>query len=195
LQLKKNWEQTPLSFRRLLAWLDEGADTGGERYLEVRRRLISYFARKQADAADELADETLNRVARRLEEEGSIPDAPARYCYIVARYVFLESLRAHRRRFEKPMDDGRRDIPAPLPDRERGMREVRLACLDRCLARLDADERDLILQYYQGEQREKIEQRRQLAARLQLTSNALAIRASRLRTHLESCVKRCSEQR
>ena len=60
----------------------------------MRRRLVWYFAHKKCLAADELADETLNRVSRRLEEEGAIVDtAPARYCYIVAKFVFLEYLR------------------------------------------------------------------------------------------------------
>jgi hypothetical protein len=41
----------------------------------------------------------LNRVARRLEEQGSITDAsPAHYCYIVAKYVLLEATRSPERR-------------------------------------------------------------------------------------------------
>jgi len=58
----------------LLKWLDGGADSGGERYLEIRRRLVSYFDRRNCTSPDELADETLNRVARRLEEKGAITD-------------------------------------------------------------------------------------------------------------------------
>ena len=66
----------------------------GLKYLEMRRRLVSYFDRKNCATPDELADETLNRVARRLEEEGAIEsETPARYCYIVARFVFMEYLR------------------------------------------------------------------------------------------------------
>src|SRR5687768_6794611 len=91
---KSDWILTQNSFRKLLIWLDEGKDSGGHSYLEIRLRLVQYFDRKNCASPDELADETLNRVARRLEEEGSIvSDAPAHYCYIIARYVFLESLR------------------------------------------------------------------------------------------------------
>ena len=68
---KKGWALTEGAFSRLLSWLDEGSDSGGEKYLETRRRLVSYFDHKNCLAPDELADETLNRVARRLEEEGS----------------------------------------------------------------------------------------------------------------------------
>src|SRR5262245_56287297 len=91
---KKDWVLSQGAFSRLLEWLDEGEDSGGQGYLETRRRLALYFDRKSCLAPDELADDTLNRVARRLEEEGTITsDAPAHYCYIVARFVFLEYLR------------------------------------------------------------------------------------------------------
>src|SRR5713226_5729186 len=45
-ELKKNWILSPEAFRRLLHWLDAGGDSGGERYLEMRRRLTAYFDRK-----------------------------------------------------------------------------------------------------------------------------------------------------
>lgn len=91
---KKRWELTPDAFHQLLRWLDEGQDSGGQRYLEIRRRLVSFFDRKNCLSPDDLVDETLNRVARRLKEEGAITSAtPAQYFYIVARFVFLEYLR------------------------------------------------------------------------------------------------------
>src|SRR6266446_5516805 len=91
---KKDWVLTPKAFRGLLAWLDDQEESDGQNYLEMRRRLVVFFDRKNCLAPDDLADETLNRVARRLEEEGKIEsDAPAKYCYIVARYVFMEHLR------------------------------------------------------------------------------------------------------
>src|SRR6185369_15388735 len=97
-QRKADWSLSESSFNRFLEWLDEGENSHGEKYLEMRERLVLYFDRKNCLAPDELADETLNRVARRLEEEGRIiSDAPAHYCYVVARLVFLESLRARQR--------------------------------------------------------------------------------------------------
>src|SRR5512138_849956 len=86
------------AFQRLLEWLDEGLNSDGRKYLEMRRRLVAYFERKNCPYPDELADETLNRVARRIEEEGTIEgDAPARYCYITARFVFMEHLRTRQK--------------------------------------------------------------------------------------------------
>jgi DNA-directed RNA polymerase specialized sigma24 family protein len=159
----------------------------------MRRRLVRYFDRKRVRSPDELADETLNRVARRLEEESGIDDTPpARYCYIVARFVLLEYARREHGR------STRADVTIaapPGPDTAAVDREMLLHCLDRCLQKLDADERALILDYYQGEQRTKIEQRRTLAARLKLTPNALSIRACRIRMKLEACVHGCSTRK
>ena len=191
--MTKSSTQTPGEFQRFLSWLDEGVDSGGERYVEMRRRLVSYFGRKRCLSPDDLADETLTRVARKLEEQGSITDSPpARYCYIVARFVFLEYVRGtdHRR---SSLDE-RRGVASPAvqsrppegPDR--GADEALLDGLDRCLQRLSAYDRALILEYYAGDEQERIARRRALAARLHLTLNALSIRACRIRDTLEGCL-------
>jgi RNA polymerase sigma factor (sigma-70 family) len=195
---KKDWALGQSAFRRLLAWLDGETDSGGEMYMEMRRRLVSYFDRKNCLAPDDLTDETLNRVARRLEEEGAITDAtPAQYCYIVAKFVFLESLR---RAESNPLSlddlpDASRAVLSPSAiseeNDEKALAEARLNCLEQCLGSLDADNRELLLEYYQGEQRVKIENRRRLAERLGITANALSIRACRIRERLESCVSKC----
>ena len=36
---KKNWTPTEPAFRKFLLWLDEGEDSKGERYLDMRKRL------------------------------------------------------------------------------------------------------------------------------------------------------------
>jgi len=73
--VKKHWILSQNAFQQFLDCLDEGADSGGEKYLEMRRRLVSYFDRRNCASPDELADETLNRVARKLEELGRITDS------------------------------------------------------------------------------------------------------------------------
>ena len=197
---KKDWALSHDAFRRLLAWLDDNVDSSGESYLETRRRLVSYFDRKNCLAPDELADETLNRVARRLEEEGSITGAaPAQYCYIVAKYVFLEYQRRADRSQVSLDEPSNSRHPASNPatlsalSEEAETRENRLDCLERCLNNLNSDNRELIVHYYHGEQRIKIDNRRALAARLGITTNALGIRACRVREKLEACVNKCTE--
>jgi DNA-directed RNA polymerase specialized sigma24 family protein len=199
---KKDWALTEGALSRFLQWIDEGADSGGEKYLEMRLRLVSYFDRKNCLSPDELADETLNRVARRLEEEGDITDtSPARYCYIVAKFVFLEYLRRAERE-ESGLDElppSRHPAlnPSVMAEMEesRMRKEAMLECLESCLRKLEPDSRELISQYYLGEQRAKIENRRTLAARLKLTVNALSIRACRIRSRLEECVGKCSKDK
>ncbi|HEY3768169.1 MAG TPA: hypothetical protein VGN44_05815 [Candidatus Angelobacter sp.] len=196
--MKKDWTQTESSFQKFLRWLDEGADSSGEKYLEMRRRLVAYFDRKNSPNADELADETLARVAQKLEEKGQITDlSPAHYCYITAKFVFLESLREAKRSqtgLEEITEAGHPDLEVassafqkPLFEDE----EHRFDCLDRCLKKLSTKDSELILEYYHGEQQEKIQHRRQLSEKLGLSANALSIRACRIRSKVEICVKEC----
>lgn len=190
-ELKKNWVATERAFQRFLQWLDDGVDSHGERYLEMHRRIESYFERRNCLAPDELADETLNRAARRLEEEGTITAAsPAHYCYIVAKLVFHEYIRKASTLSDLTPDDSAvsRRLKATAETADDRAQRL-LDCLEQCLETLPADDRELILEYYRGEQRAKIEQRRALAARLNMTTNALTIRACRLRNKLETCVK------
>src|SRR5690349_19330270 len=119
------------AFRRFLAWLDEGTDSGGATYLEMHRRLAAYFDRKNCSSPQDLADETLSRVSRRLEEEGAITGAsPARYCYIVARFVFLE----HRRHAASSTALGDAEPPCPPGAGAAEQKQaLLLSCLEQCL--------------------------------------------------------------
>ena len=83
------------------------------------------------------------------------------------------------------------DSRSPLAgsdDQDGETSQRRLDSLERCLQQLETRDRELILEYYRGEQRSKIEGRRRLAGRLGLTVNALSIRTCRLRDKLEACV-------
>ena len=182
---------TRSTFSKLLAWLDGGTDTHGERYVEMRRRLVAYFERRNRRAADELADETLNRIARTLEREGVIATPPVRYCYVMARFVLLDDVRRKRRLVLVGGSwVGRLGRRASAADEARAGREESLLWLERCLQQLKPGQRELIVEYYAGRGREKIERRRALARRLGITMNALAIRASRIRDGLLSIVDR-----
>jgi len=185
---QKDRSEEGSGFQRFLDWLNGGGSSGGEKYLELRSRLVRYFDRKNCVGPDDLADETLHRVARRLREEGEILDvAPAQYCYIVAKYVFLEYLRDSERRAVSL--EALPEIGAPAFSSDSTEDSPRLHWLERCLEELPAAERDLIFEYYRGEQRAKIENRQELAARLGVTTNALSIRACRIRQRLENCVR------
>lgn len=179
-------------FANLMKWLGDEPLSDGTNFLAQRRRLIIYFDRKNTDFPEDLADETLMRVARRLSEEGRIDGDPARFCYITARFVFHEWLRRASR-----VVDGEPELfdRAAVDTREDAeIRERRLDCLEKCVGSLDAISRQIITEYYLGVRREKIENRRELASRLGLTANALMIRASRIRDRLEDCIRKCLDR-
>ena len=194
LRLRRELDET--AFHRLLQWLDQGSDSEGERYLEIRDRLVAYFGRRNCPAPDDLADETLNRVARRLEEQVTIDDiVPAHYCYIVARFVLLESLRQHQRE-SNALSDLRAAAPETRPLDDAALaRERTMECLERCLQARSPAERELLLEYYRTDEGAAKVQRKRLAERLGLTANSLSIRAWRLRHRLERCVRECRERR
>ncbi|HEY7291896.1 MAG TPA: hypothetical protein VH583_18800 [Vicinamibacterales bacterium] len=190
---------TELAFNRLLEWLDDGVESQGERYLEMRRRLVSYFDRRNRKSPDELADETFNRIARTLEQSGVIATRPpARYCYVVARFVLLEDVRRDHRHVSldetRATDASRtRSISLVKPDDTAVLREQRLERLDICLQGLRADQRDLVIEYYRDARRQRIERRQAMAQRLGISMNALGIRACRIRDTLKACVERRRE--
>ena len=182
---------TSLAFNRLLEWLDDGADSHGERYIEMRRRLVSYFDRRNRLAADELADETLSRIAGTLQEAGVIETTPpARYCYVVARFVLLEDFRRERReiRLHSEVAVAARAARLLEPDREQMIREERLEDLERCLQKLPVEQRELVVEYYRDAQRQGIDHRRRMAERMGISRNALGVRAFRIREALMKCV-------
>ena len=185
--MKRDWVATPGDLNMLVEWLGGGAFAaeGGEPYVAMHARLASYFARKGCRAAEELADETLTRVTRRLHEEGAITDVPpAQYCYILARFVFLEYLRSP--------DHADLGLTREVPDRATSVeddgRDRLLTCLDDCLDQLDPRDRTLILEYYSGARADRIALRRAMAAKFGLSPNALGIRACRLRERLRACL-------
>jgi len=188
---KKNRTLDADSFNRLLDWLDGGVNSEGQKYVEMRQRLVTYFNRKNCSAPDDLADETLNRVARRIQKEGFIKaETPAKYCYIVARFVFMESLREGERERSRQQELARQ-WHATSGSEASDIQEKMRTCMQRCIEQLDPAKRELILDYYAGDERQKIDNRKRLAGSLKMTTNALSIRACRIRDELETCVRQC----
>jgi DNA-directed RNA polymerase specialized sigma24 family protein len=175
----------------LLQQLGPDRDSAGTQYELLRRRLVAVFEYRRCPHPDELADETLDRVARKVLEMGSEFDGsePARFVFAVAWNVVRESFR--------------RSSTVPLPERwesrvptppEAGDEEQEHECLDRCLAQLAGPERDLILDYHQGERSSRIRRRSELAGEMGLSANALRLKIHRLTSHLRECVFQCMDR-
>jgi DNA-directed RNA polymerase specialized sigma24 family protein len=187
---KTKWGLTPGAFDKLLASLDPDRERAGEKYEQVRDGLVCFFEWRGGPSPEDHADETLNRVARKLDEGGTVDD-PLTYVYGVARMLLLE---IHKRRARERValaDLAAASRPPPPDAEEEALAQLRLDCLRRCLGELPREGRDLITAYYQGEKRAKIDNRKRLAEQLGIPLNALRLRARRLWAALEECVGGC----
>jgi DNA-directed RNA polymerase specialized sigma24 family protein len=179
---------TAAGLSRLLLRLDPDADRAALEYERLRRALVKFFDWRGGWPPDECADETLDRLARRLEDVAV--DNVWQYARGIARLVLLE----RRRHPESSLVDGDAnldDTPAARPADEADDSERLRDCFDRCLDVFPTDSRALVIDYYEGERANKIVNRRQLASTLGLSDNALRSRVQRLRDRLEQCVHEC----
>lgn len=182
---RKEWVLTGEALELLLTCLDEDLEVAGEKYEVLRRKLVKYFDWRGAHFPDECADETINRVMRKLESGESIRDIPT-YCVGIARLVFLERLKRADRLQVSIEDLGSVAVPFLQPEIN-----LQQTCFERCLNQLPIESRHLVLQYYQDERRSKINRRQALAESLGVPLNALRSRVQRIRDKLEFCVTRC----
>ena len=186
---KGNWTLTPDAFEKLLDSFSHDRNEAGEQYEMIRRKLVRFFEWRAIGCADEHADETINRVARRIYE-GQIVDNLKSYFYGVARMVFMEALK-DREHAPIAIDDALLIIRNKEWKATENEADPRLLCLDSCLESLPDENRTLIVTYYEEQKRAKIERRQQLANGLQIPLNALRIRAHRIRINLEKCISTC----
>lgn len=179
---ERNRDLSQESFDLLLRFLDSDREAAGRRYEEIRIKLVKVFTCRGCLTPEDLADETMNRVSRKVGGiiESYVGDRRL-YFYGVARNVFLESVR------KQP------HVP-PMPEpTSTEQKEAEQECLDQCMQKLTPTNRKLILEYYTSDKRQKIERRKQLAERLGIAPNALRIRAHRIRGSLTKCVFECLE--
>ena len=185
------WSLTADAFGLLLERLDDDRERAGEKYEDLRRMLLRFFEWRGASFCDERTDETLNRLARKLEE-GVVVQEPRAYAMQIARLVLLESFKGHdarRAAWEELTVEPMIDERAAATEQE--LADTNQRCLDSCLQQLPDESRKMILTYYQHAGRAQIELRAAQAAALGLRREALANRAQRLRDKLADCVMRC----
>ncbi len=173
------WVLTAAAFDKLLRSLDTNREQSGEKYLLLRRNLVRFFEGRGFSEAEETADEVCNRLARKLDAGEKIENVN-QYAYGVARMLVLELYKKQTRQ-QKALSEMKPKTEI-LPT-ETDETELQFECLNRCLSDLSAENRELILTYYQGDGRKKIETRQALAEKLCIPQNALRSRAVRLRTN------------
>lgn len=192
---KKDWVLSPDAFAKLLLQIDTDYEQAALKYLKVREKVIKTLQWEGCAPSDvdDLADETFNRVARKIDEGEAIRDFQS-YSATVARFVISEY---RKRRKTDPLEEA---TVASYNDyykesESSHIKEVRQECFDSCLSKLAVSDRELILEYYKEERDKKIKSRQEIAKRMGVEVNALRIRTHRIRKTLEPCVKGCVRQK
>lgn len=172
----------------LLSALDPDRERAAGKYAELRQSLAAFFLGRGVAVAEEQIDETLDRVSRRLCA-GKVVRHLGPFTYGVARVVLSEFRKRDRRR-RSILERAAGAAPETALQFEL---DAEIACLRRCIERLPAHARELILVYYESDGREGQMERRECARRLGISASALRLRAHRIRCALEVCVRRCLE--
>jgi DNA-directed RNA polymerase specialized sigma24 family protein len=171
------------SFDALLEWLDPNREEAALRFEVIRGGLVRMFVSKGLMDAEFYADETVDRVIKRLPEiRKTYTDQPVKYFHGVARNILREAAR----RREIPTDV----LPECLP-REGVVDSDRAACLRKCLRNLTKEKHELIHDYHVYDGHEKIDSHRDMAEELAISIGALRTRAHHVRATLEDCVRKC----
>lgn len=167
-------------FEGLLGWLDSDPDRAGELYEKIRWRLIAILASRACHIPEELADETIDRVARRVVD--------IRDSYIGDKGIYFLGVmnNVHHEYLKRP---ALRPVVEPHEDVE--AKERLHVCLDRCLDKLAPHSRQIIERYYAQDKRAKIDLRRRIAHELGISAGNLRARALRIREKLQTCIEQC----
>jgi DNA-directed RNA polymerase specialized sigma24 family protein len=173
-------------FDDLLAWLDPDRDISARKYETIRASLIRIFVAKGFNDAEDLADEVITRVTKRVPAiRDTYVGDPANYFHGVARNLIREAYR-------------RKEIATdvtPVAEIQIAQRSDEYECLMRCLKFVAHEKRELILDYHVYEGHNKIEHHRIMAEELGISKGALRLRAHHIRSDLEKCVEQCVLQR
>ena len=184
---QKGWDLTQEAFDELLAWLNHDRELAAKKYEDIRNRLIRIIMHRGCPPAEELADKTINKVARRVREiKADYEGDPTLYFYGVARNVINEYFKGKVE--EVPIEP---EVLSAPPASEPDESEREHACLEKCLGEMDPPDRELLLDYYREGGGAKIEHHKDQARRRGITVNALRILVCRLRARFKQCMREC----
>jgi RNA polymerase sigma factor (sigma-70 family) len=169
------------SIPALLAALGETPEESGIEYERLRSKLILFFSRRMLQFPEDLADEALDRLARRIVE-GTIIDSIPAFALGIGRHLALEQMK---NRAETMGDDFWDNVPAPSATQSS---EEEIARMERCLKTLRPDEAKLLRGYYLATEDTPMKTRGKLAKRLGISANTLRQRVFLARQRLRDCM-------
>lgn len=170
-------------FDLLLDWLDNDREKAAQQYEKIRQRLIQIFCGRGCYEAEELADITFDRVTTKLPSIiETYTGKPALYFYGTANNVYHEWIRQQTGQKQVEFEDAVKENIEP---------NAELECLEKCLEKLSAGQRQLVIGYYRENKSFKIKNRKQLAESLGISKGTLQIRIYRIRQGLRECINEC----
>jgi len=174
---------TQQAFDALLERLDPDRERAGALFEVLRHKLLQFFSYEGCTLPDHWADETLDRVAKRLSEGSPVEEINI-FTRGVARMIL------HEARLAETRTRNVRELPVSPSDAN----ERDAACLDGCIAELPSGSRELVEEYYLGTPESRVAVRKALAIRMGVNMEALRSRALRVRRQLEICLQDCREK-
>lgn len=184
---KKAWTLTEEAWGMLIAFLAPDPDRAAELYLVMHAKLVTYFEHRNSPDPVQHADEVFDRVSRKIAEGAEISN-PMGYCYGVARMLQKELYKEAERNREAADGFYSEDRSSGEGDEEE---DITATCLHKCLGQMPEDERQRLLEYYEGSARARIERRKKMAKLLNATLNSLRIDVYRSRMKLQQCTNKC----
>lgn len=176
-------------FERLLFQLDDDRERAGEKYEDIRRRLVRFFTWNDCFPEEDLADMTFDRVASKL---------PSESIHSIEAFIWGVAKNVRREFYKRPQPMNIDELPPDRAPRTKSpeaiviefTEEQRLQrCLQECIQKLSDPERELFIEYeHYAAKAQKMES---LAAQLELTVSALRTRAHRIRHRVEACTSKC----
>ncbi len=182
----KTIDITKSSYTNMLNWLDEDSKIAAEKYRVIRLRMVKILDYRGCLESEELADETIERVAgKTIEVIETYIGNPEKYFFGVMNNVYREYLKKPKLQ-ELPETIIQEAVTTDDEDFQ-----IQYQCLKKCLNKLSAKNKNFILQYYEGEKFHKIQNRKNLADELDANAGVIRVKAFRLRLKLQKCVLKC----
>lgn len=174
------------NFQKLLNWLDSDAQRSAEKYEHIQKALTKIFLTSGFDNPEELADETIDRVAGQIKNLKDYEGEKIKYFVGVARFIKKENYR------QKDNFEEIEEIETMVDERDfydEDTANMQLERLKKCLKRLTAKDRKMVLSYYNvANSGKKTDHHKNLAEKYSLSANTLRVQVFRVKQKLSECL-------
>lgn len=180
------------TFDAMLRLFDADREVAADKYESLRGRLIAFFDWRGCVNAEDLTDVCFDRLQKKVSTGEEIENANA-YTATIAQFVYREYLRSPDHRSDS-FDDENEAIPEPEIVVAESSDDGDLECLDDCLNEFSPNDRQLMIEYYNTDERTMIASRKRMADAMACTLNTLRIKVCRMKSKLEVCVRDCCKR-